>query len=74
MDFEEPNGRVIYDPIDANYRVYWQGHLMRPTFPNRLDALRYLGALRNGLRKPDFVEQPQTNAKNPDGEPGELES
>ena len=47
---------------------------MRPTFPNRLDALRYLGALRNGLRKPDFVEQPETNAKNPDGEPGELES
>ena len=67
MNFEEPNGRVVYDPIDANYRVYWQDHLMRPTFPNRLAALRYLGALRNGLRKPDFAEQlpaPETNVKN----------
>ena len=71
MDFEEQNGRVIYDPTDANYRVYWQGRLMRPSFPNRLDALRYLGALRNGLRKPDFAEQPETNAtKSPDDETG----
>jgi len=57
MDFEEQNGRVHYDPIDANYRVYWQGRLMRPTFSTRLAALGYLGALRNGLRKPDFAEQ-----------------
>jgi hypothetical protein len=67
MNFEEPSGRVAYDPTDANYRVYWQGLLMRPTFPNRLAALRYLGALRNGLRKPDFSEQlpaPKTHAKN----------
>jgi len=67
MNFEEPNGRVVYDPIGANYRVYWQDHLMRPIFSNRLAALRYLGALRNGLRKPDFAEQlpaPETNAKN----------
>ena len=57
MDFEEQNGRVHYDPIDANYRVYWQGRLMRPTFSTRLAALGYLCALRNGLRKPDFAEQ-----------------
>ena len=30
---------------------------MRPTFSTRLAALGYLGALRNGLRKPDFAEQ-----------------
>jgi len=67
MNFEEQNVRVAYAPIDANYRVYWQGLLIRPTFPNRLAALRYLGALRNGLRKPDFSEQlpaRETNAKN----------
>jgi len=66
MVFEEQNGWVAYDPIDANFRVYWQGLLLRPTFQSRLAALRYLGALRNGLRKPDFAEQlpgPETNAK-----------
>ena len=52
------NGRVQYNAIDANYRVYWQGRLMRPTFSNRLAALRYLCALRSGLSKPDFAEQP----------------
>jgi len=57
MVFEEQNGWVTYDPIGANFRVYWQGLLLRPTFQNRLAALRYLGALRNGLRKPDFAEQ-----------------
>jgi hypothetical protein len=58
MTFEEQNGWVAYDPSGANYRVYWQGSLMRPTFQSRLAALRYLGALRNGLRKPDFAEPP----------------
>jgi hypothetical protein len=51
------NGRVKYNPIDDNYRVTWQGRLMRPTFSSRLAALRYLCALRNGLSKPDFAEQ-----------------
>jgi len=57
MSFEEQNGWVAFDPIGGNFRVYWQGLLMRPTFQRRLVALRYLGALRNGLRKPDFAEQ-----------------
>ena len=73
MSIEEQNGWVGYDPIGPNYRVYWQGSLMRPTFKSRLDALRYLGALRNGLRKPDFAEElpaPEANPKNnPDPEP-----
>ena len=67
MVFEEQNGWVTYDPIGANFRVHWQGQLLRPTFQSRLDALRYLCALRNGLRKPDFAEQllaPETNVKN----------
>jgi len=67
MVIEEQNGWVTYDAIGANFRVHWQGLLLRPTFESRLDALRYLGALRNGLRKPDFAEQlpaPETNAKN----------
>ena len=50
------NGTVHYTPNDGNYRVYWQGRLMRPTFPTRLAALAYLCALRNGLCKPDFAE------------------
>jgi hypothetical protein len=57
MTFEEQNCGVHYDPNDARYRVYWRGRLMRPTFSTRLAALGYLGALRNGLRKPDFAEQ-----------------
>ena len=51
------NGSLQYNPIDANYRVYWQDRLMRQTFSTRIDALRYLCALRNGLTKPDFAEQ-----------------
>jgi hypothetical protein len=50
------NGRVHYNPIDGDFRVYWQGRLMRPIFSNRLAALRYLCALRNGLSKPDFAD------------------
>jgi len=44
------NGRVQYNPIDCNYRVYWQGRLMRPTFSNRLAALRYLTDERRPVR------------------------
>jgi len=67
MVVEEQNGWVTYDPIGANFRVHWQGLLLRPTFESRLAAVRYLGALRNGLLKPDFAEQlpaPEANTKN----------
>jgi hypothetical protein len=56
LDGNAMNGRVQYNPVDGNYRVYWQGRLMRPTFSNRLAALRYLCALRSGLSKPDFAQ------------------
>jgi hypothetical protein len=57
MHLEEQNARLHYDPVHTNYRVYWQGRLMRPTFSTRLAAFGYLSALRSGLRKPDFAEQ-----------------
>ena len=71
MSFEEQNGWVAYDPIGANFRVYWQGRLLRPTFQSRLAALRYLGSVRNGLHEPDFAEQPETEANSPDDETGD---
>jgi hypothetical protein len=52
------NGRVHYNPHEATYRVYWQDRLMRPTFSTRIAAHGYLCALRNGLSKPDFAENP----------------
>jgi hypothetical protein len=51
------SGLVVRDRYDADtWRVYFQGQLTTQVFIGRIEALRHLGALRSGAKKPTFAK------------------